>query len=122
MSDAEQQRQGYIKATLDQHTSMLATLDQKLDAIAVSGINVSGRVSILEHEMKRSACPSPGKCLEMAPKLEAMEKRLSDMEGTRKQAFSLWKVIVGICVFFAGLAGFLYTIMEIVSKFVHKTP
>lgn len=123
----EQEQAGYIKAVLEQQNAVMSEMRKdirdikdKLDNGAVQFVHLKAEQGILRDEIKRQACPAPGKCILLETDLNALKAQVAQIEQTKNAAFSVWKVAVGICVFFAGLAGFIYAAVEIASKLLHK--
>ena len=89
----------------------------KLDSIGISNIALSSRVSILEAEQKRSACPQPGLCVVLQSKIRTLED--AKLTATTA-AFSVWKMVVGTLVFLSSLGGFVWFLFDMIDRYFGK--
>ena len=106
----------YIEAKLEmleEIRSDIKTLGMKFDAMSVQQIATAGRLAIVEEEARKHHCPRAGLCVELEKEITELKSRISAYDSDKKAAFSIWRVVVGVCVFFAGLGAFIYTAIEI---------
>ena len=101
-------RQGEM---LRQHGEMLSEIRDDIkelkQTITDSNIRMM-RQDVSIDELKKSACPGPGTCMSLLPRVVALEENASQIKTS-------WKVVGTLAAFLVGVASFIWMVGEIIK-------